>query len=229
MDETMENRLRESQLFCIGKLLASYTHELKNHLAIINESSGLMGDLLEMTMDEEDKTCQRFKKIIGTIGERIAQANTMAKYLNSFGHRMDVPLSNFNVNDLLTEELALIDRGAGTKKVEIKRDLEAQLPSVLNNASLLQFVVFILVQELIEKFADGGVIEIRSHEQDQKIQVRMTAMGQMGRTTGDAGFGQIDEVLQFVVAKMAVGFIRKPPEAETIEIILTIPLVPFLG
>ena len=101
----MENRLRDSQLASLGKLLAGYTHELKNHLAIINESSGLM----------DDRIRERFKKIIVTIGECISQANTMAMYLNRVAHRMDVPASTFNVNDLLIEELALMKRFAAEK------------------------------------------------------------------------------------------------------------------
>ncbi|MCK5515752.1 MAG: hypothetical protein KAI39_02670, partial [Desulfobulbaceae bacterium] len=96
----MENRLRDSQLAFLGKLLAGYTHELKNHLAIINESSGLMDDLLEMSGGGDEKLHKRFKKIIATIGERISRANTMAMYLNRVAHRMDFPLSSCNVNDL---------------------------------------------------------------------------------------------------------------------------------
>ena len=46
MRSQRNNRLREMQLAFIGKLMASLSHENKNHLAIIKESCGLIEDLL---------------------------------------------------------------------------------------------------------------------------------------------------------------------------------------
>lgn len=74
-----------------------------------------MDVLLEMSQGGGDKLHEKFKKIIVTIGECISQANAMAMYLNRVVHRMDHPTSTFNVNDLLIEELALMNRFAAMK------------------------------------------------------------------------------------------------------------------
>lgn len=224
MSVKMENTLRESQLAVIGKLLAGYTHELKNHLAIINESNGLMGDLLDMTEGEDDQTRLRFKKIIVTIGERISQANTMAMYLNSFAHRMDTPLSNFDVNDLLIEELALIDRVARLNNIQIKQNLQDDMPSVFNNPSLFQFAIFTFIHELIGKLSDGDVIEISSLVKNQMIHVYMETTGQWVNTPESSEPDQMEEVLQFVAAKMDIGFKRMVPIPDRLKIILALPL-----
>ncbi len=59
VDKTEERQLREQQLESWGRLLAGLSHELKNHLGIIRESGGLIGDILR----EEAAFLQRFAKM----------------------------------------------------------------------------------------------------------------------------------------------------------------------
>ncbi len=219
----LENTLRDRQLASVGKLLAGYTHELKNHLAIINESSGLMADLLGMTESEDEQTRVRFKKIINTIGERIREANGMANHLNSFAHRMDTSLSSFNVNDLLIEELALIDRVARLKNIRLKVNLQDNIPPITNNPSLFQFIIFMIIQELTNSLAAGSVIEISSHINDQIIRVCLSSTEPLDTIPESPEPDNSDEVLQFVAAKMNIGLNRTPPGSDPYQIILTLP------
>ena len=48
MEPQNGERFRELQLAYLGKLMAGLSHELKNHLAIIKESNGLIEDLLSL-------------------------------------------------------------------------------------------------------------------------------------------------------------------------------------
>lgn len=165
------DHLRECQLAAIGKVLAGYTHELKNHLAIIKETSGLMSDLLDITEGEDEKIRQKFRKIIFTIEERVSEANKMARHLNSFAHRMDTPDSTFNVNDLLDEEIALIERFARLKNIILIKDFSKEVCSTYNNPSLFQFIVFTDIYKIIEECEDSGEIIISSFQQQSDITV----------------------------------------------------------
>jgi len=169
MLDNNENILRDSQLASLGKMLAGYSHELKNHLAIINESAGLMDDLLEMDCSGDERTVKRFKKIISVIGERINQANIMVKHMNSFAHKMDIPVSNFDVNELLNEELAFLDRFFWIKSVSVHKNLQPGLPSVSNNPSLLQFVIFTYMHQIISVMESGSETTLSSQMQGQDI------------------------------------------------------------
>ncbi len=220
----MENRLRDRQLASLGKLLAGYTHELKNHLAIINESSGLMDDLLEMSEGGDDKLHERFKKIIVTIGERISQANAMAMYLNRVAHRMDHPTSTFNVNDLLIEELALMNRFAAMKQISFEQDLQEDIPSVYNNASLLQFIIFSLVNELLEILESGSAIRFVSAMQGQDIEIIIESDGAISNGDELVGSDQMFQILDFAAGKMNLGFNRQVSEGEYQKISLILPV-----
>ena len=168
-DNNNENILRDSQLASLGKMLAGYSHELKNHLAIINESAGLMDDLLEMGSIDDEQSVQRFKRSISLICERINQADTMAKYMNGFAHKMDVPVSNFDVNELLIEELAFLDRFFWIKSASLHKELQPDLPAVSNNPSLLQFVIFTYIHRIIAVIDSGGEITLTSQLKEQDI------------------------------------------------------------
>lgn len=137
--------LREMQLTHYGKLMASLSHDFKNHLAIINESGGLMEDLLLLATPEKPANSERFRKIIGTINERIIQASEMCRFLSSFAHRTDQPLSTFSVTEVIREELYLLRRFAHQKQTDIHFSGAQDLPSIYNNASLLQFALFCII------------------------------------------------------------------------------------
>ena len=175
MLDNKENTLRDSQLASLGKMLAGYSHELKNHLAIINESAGLMGDLLDMGNFENEQTIQRFKKIISVIGERIDKANTMAKYMSRFAHQMDMPISNFDVNELLNEELTFLDRFFWIKSISVQKKLQPELPSVNNNPSLLLFVLFTHILQIIDRIDPGGKIVLSSQMKGPNILITIDA------------------------------------------------------
>lgn len=175
MPDDNEKILRDSQVASLGKMLAGYSHELKNHLAIINESAGLMDDLIEMGSIEDEQSVQRFKKSISLIWERINQADTMAKYMNSFAHKMDIPVSSFDVNELLNEELAFLDRFFWIKSASLQKELQSDLPAVSNNPSLLQFVIFTYIHRIISAIDSGGEIVVSSQLKGQDILIIIEA------------------------------------------------------
>ncbi|MBF0520244.1 MAG: hypothetical protein HQK92_11025, partial [Nitrospirae bacterium] len=48
-NKDLEHEVTNERLRFIAKILSLYTHEIKNHMAIINESVGLMGDIIEFS------------------------------------------------------------------------------------------------------------------------------------------------------------------------------------
>ena len=207
-----ENTLRDHQLVTLGKMLAGYSHELKNHLAIINESAGLMGDLIDMGNIDNEQTLQRFKKIISVIGERINKANSMAKYLSSFAHQMDVPISSFDINELLNEELTFLDRFFWIKSVSVQKKLQSELPSVNNNPSLLLYVLFTHILQIIDRIDSGGEIVLSSQMKGQNIQIIIDAAS-LSAPAADPESGSPDSAsVTYALEKMGIAI-----EEETVD------------
>ncbi|MDW7771791.1 MAG: hypothetical protein SCH71_02780 [Desulfobulbaceae bacterium] len=202
MKHDLEETLREAHLAFLGRLLSAVTHELKNHLAIISESSGLMGDLLEMGKLKEEDTSAKFLKIIRCIAERIDTANTQVKYLNSFGHRMDTPAAVFNVNSVLLEEAALLKKFAGLTGADIVMDLQNDIPSVKSKPALLQFLVFILVNAFLRDAKKGDHFRFVSRKENKHVVIIFEEQRAVGKDEGKETAARDVELIPYIVEKL---------------------------
>lgn len=140
MTEELENTLRIEQLKQQGKILSGFTHELKNHLSVINESNGLLDDYLAMGKIADKELAAKIQTICTRIQERIQTSAKMSQSLNSFSHRTDTPTSTFGINDFIKEQGVFLDRFAMLHGVKIIFNDSDSTVSINNDPSLFQFI-----------------------------------------------------------------------------------------
>lgn len=213
------DRLREMQLAHLGKLMAGLSHEFKNHLAIIKESSGLIEDLL-MLADKEPLDRDRLIKIIAAINERISQAAEMCRFLSGFSHRMDQPLSSFRIADILQEEIYLMSRFARQKQVNLTAAFsEDHLPAIFNDPSLLQLAVFCIIWPALESLDQDGRILISLTQQNNCQEINIHVEGAMKEPPRDNPWQEIlPDVLQILGAELSHRSRQKETEEVAIKI-----------
>ena len=199
-----KDRLREMQLAFVGKLMSGLSHESKNHLAIIRELNGLIEDLLMLEEPGQSANSERFKKNIAGIDDRIKLAAEMCRYLSSFSHRMDQPLSSFSVNDILQEEIYLVHRFARQKQVHLISSLEEDLPPIYNNPSLLQFTVFCILWPALESLVKDSRISIAAVRQDDAAKIIIHLAGQAKKPEDASPWHEmLPEALQILAAELS--------------------------
>lgn len=174
--------LREAHLIFIGRLLAGVSHEFKNHLAVIKELNGLLGDLLS-ARPGGPQDLDRFRQIAATIEERIEQAARQAGYLNRFAHRLSPPCSAFSVNEALQEELSLCNWLSRQRKIDVDISPGADLPAIVSNQALVQLLVFSLVAPCLESLAAGSRIGVATVAEGGGVRIRVWTAG-AAKTTG---------------------------------------------
>jgi len=177
----MENKnedLRFMQLRFIGKILAGFTHEIKNHLAIVKESAGLMGDMIKIGKTVENDSSQ-YLEIIRSIEEQIEKAIVHFTYLNRFSHRMDTELSTFNVNETLEELIALVTRFANQRKISIEKDFQKDISSINNNPSIFQLLVFYLIEEQLTRLDINSRLILKTETANGSIAIRIIPKGKV--------------------------------------------------
>ncbi|MCJ7596564.1 MAG: sensor histidine kinase, partial [Desulfobacterales bacterium] len=76
----------EAGLQFFGKISASISHEIKNVMAIITESAGLMEDLTVLAEKGMPIDPQRLKTHAGKIMTQIRRADEIIKNMNRFSH-----------------------------------------------------------------------------------------------------------------------------------------------
>jgi C4-dicarboxylate-specific signal transduction histidine kinase len=160
----------------IGKILAGFTHEIKNHLAIVKESAGLIGDMIQLGKSTQSDSGQ-YLEIVRSIEEQIERSTTHFTYLNRFSHRMDTPLSTFSVNDSIEELAALLQRFANQKRITIEKNLQEDLAPVHSNPSMLQFLVFTFLEEMLAELDKNSRISIKTEGANNAVAITITPEG----------------------------------------------------
>jgi signal transduction histidine kinase len=182
MDPQYEHELRILQMRFIGKILAGFTHEIKNYIAIINESTGLIGDMMKLGKSPEHDL-PAYLDIIHSIEDHIEKTNGHFRYLNRFAHRMDTPLSSFPINELLEELIALLKRFANQKKINLQQDYANDLPMAYTNPSLLHLIIFIFIEKNLAELEQDSKITIQTALGDKNILVKIIPNGKQREGT----------------------------------------------
>lgn len=90
-----------------GKVNASISHELKNVMAIISETAGLLGDLSDMASNGTPIKPDMLKSCTGSIMEEIQRGFLTIRQMNRFAHSVDTPLESVNLMDVLDLAITL--------------------------------------------------------------------------------------------------------------------------
>ena len=219
MRSQRNNRLREMQLAFIGKLMASLSHENKNHLAIIKESCGLIEDMLMYEEPGQPADPDRYKKNFSVINERIAQAAEMCNFLSGFSHRMDQPLASISVTDVLQEKIYLFRRFATQKQVDLIASFDENLPTIFNDPSLLQFAIFCIVWPALESMEPGNRILIKVVKNSQSVKVIINLEGKIERTENDSPW---EDMLPDVLLMLGAELSRQIDQDGHEEVVVTV-------
>lgn len=102
-----------------GTTTASVSHEIKNCLAIINESAGLLQDLVLLSQKGKPLDPERVNRVASQIIGQIQRADAIVKNLNSFAHSTDVPEKTVDIVEILTLVMALAQRPASNQGVAL--------------------------------------------------------------------------------------------------------------
>lgn len=95
------------ELFCyeslafFGRVNASISHELKNIMAIISETAGLLNDIAEMVADGNAIDSDLLQTSASSIIEEIQRGFNTIRQMNRFAHSVDTPVESVQLKELL--------------------------------------------------------------------------------------------------------------------------------
>lgn len=103
-----------------GKVAASYTHEIKNVLATINEAGGLMQDILALGPEERNAYLDKLPRSLAIVEEQVERGQYLTKQFNAFSHAADHDPAQFNLNETLPMMAALLQRLANRSRIRLE-------------------------------------------------------------------------------------------------------------
>ncbi len=153
VDRTDVGNAGELQFF--GKMTASVSHEIKNVMAIINESAGLLEDYTLMAEKGMPIDPERLKVLSNRVSAQIQRADGIVRNLNSLAHSVD----EFNRSIGLTETLGLAV-GLGGRLADMRGvKLQFQPPSAVGSVTTSPFHLLNLIWRVLDFAMDASGAE----------------------------------------------------------------------
>jgi light-regulated signal transduction histidine kinase (bacteriophytochrome) len=158
---------RYESLAFFGKVNASISHELKNVMAIISETAGLLSDLSEMASTGATVAPEMLNSCTTSIVEEIQRGFATIRQMHRFAHSVDTPVQSVNlmdVIDLVVNLASYLSFAGETRIIPCKNNN----PTALTCPFLLQAVVYQALVYTFENTGPGAEITISIQPQNDQ-------------------------------------------------------------
>ena len=145
----------------IGKITASATHEIRNVLAIVKESAGLIDDLMQAAVTHGPLDGDRVFKATQRIEAQVARGAELITSLNRFAHSMDHDRQSVDLCEEARHVVFLSQRFARKKMQTVMAEPSDGTPGFTANSLAVQMALFAGVELLMEELPEGAAIEVR--------------------------------------------------------------------
>jgi two-component system, NtrC family, sensor kinase len=152
---TMQGHLLQTEkMAAIGKLAAGVAHEINNPLTGVLTNSSLM--LKDLSPDDPWR-----EDLQGIVNETL-RCRKIVKGLLDFARQTKPQKQSLNLNQIVTDVLALVRNQASFRDVAIQADLDTSLPSVMADGDQMKQVFLNIVLNAADAMPRGGELRILS-------------------------------------------------------------------
>ncbi|MBI1884595.1 MAG: response regulator [Chlamydiae bacterium] len=161
LKETEAELIRSEKFAAIGELITGITHELNNKLTPI---LGYAQIFKTMKLDE------KIARYMDIIEESALNAKRIVESLLKFSRNTPPQKAYCNLNDKMKETLSLIEPHVHKNNIQLKVELDPQLPRTMADPSLIgQAFLNILNNGWQAMEEKGGELGVKSYSKDGKI------------------------------------------------------------
>lgn len=156
----------------MGRITASVAHEMKNVLAIIKESTGLMEDILSLGEGDPAAHKEKFSRVISNIGQQVGRGVDLATRLNRFAHCPDEIVSSVDLNQVVDQIVVLSRRFAKSKQVSLEADLKEKSVILVTDPFRVHMLLFNCISVLLDLAQAGtqlNVVPVQPDHETAKV------------------------------------------------------------
>jgi two-component system NtrC family sensor kinase len=170
--------IEASKLASVGELAAGIAHEINNPVAIMVEEAGWIGDLMEDVVFDKREDRSEFEKAIKQIETQGKRCKEITHKLLSFARQTDSTVQDVDIKTVIEEMVALSSQRTKYSLVQIRTEVEQNLPSIRASISELQQVFFNLINNAIDAMENqGGTLTISGKQENSFIVINVTDTG----------------------------------------------------
>jgi len=168
--------MRSAKLASIGELATGLAHEINNPLAIISAEQTNISDLVSELDVNNEKTGQIYDSI-KQCKDQIQRCASITGKMLQFGRKQDSNLESTDVRPRLLEITALLKRRANVRNIEIKLEVQKDLPQVLVDPIEFEQVIVNLINNAIDALPQGGLIILEAFQRDNYVHLNVNDNG----------------------------------------------------
>jgi signal transduction histidine kinase len=157
MPDTNAEQPGYAELF--GQVTRSATHEIKNELAVINEQSHLISEMLELAAKGREPDPARLHQLIGRVIERVSRADQAVRRLNAFAHTAEENGPPCDAVKCVELMCGLFARQAALHGVTLEQDTPDAMSVGLSSLDC-QRLVWRCLATVVEAAARGSVVRL---------------------------------------------------------------------
>jgi len=132
--------MEEQDLLFFCKVNAAISHELKNILAIVSETAGLLNDLTELAKMGKPIAPPMLENCTTNIMEGIQRGFSTIKEMNRFAHSVDEPMRKANIAEIL--ELMVNLSSYLSFAAKVRCDFDPEVPEIFTSPFRLQQIIY---------------------------------------------------------------------------------------
>jgi signal transduction histidine kinase len=149
--------IRAEKLESVGRLAAGIAHEVKNPLAIMLTGLDYLASAPACVDPNVGMVCQDMKDALG-------RADTVIRGLLDFAASQELGVQPENLNEALERALKLLRHDLNRNRIEVNKQLAANLPIVMLDRAKMEQVFVNLIINAIYAMPNGGTLTVRTFD-----------------------------------------------------------------
>jgi two-component system NtrC family sensor kinase len=142
-----------------------------------------------MEYSKEFPEKERFLGMVGAIIQSIHRCRSITHRLLGFARRMEVQIEVLDLNEIIKETLTFLEKEAMYRNIDLKVELDEELPGIASDRGQLQQVFLNLLNNAFAAVEDGGCVSVVTWEKD---------LDNVAVCVQDNGCGMSDETLKHI-------------------------------
>ena len=148
----------------LAAMTASATHEVRNVLAIIKESAGLIGDMAHAAGERGVMDREKVFRALDRIETQVKRGADLLTNLNRLSHTLDHGLAPVDLREEVEQMLFRGQRFARKRGQQVVAGSRTEGCTVTVNPLHLHMVLFAALERCLETMPDGSTVTVGVHQ-----------------------------------------------------------------
>lgn len=159
-DRQDERERLQAQNTELATLAGGLAHEIRNPLSTIGMNLELLAEELE---NEESARSRRMLKRISNLQGECRHLEDILNAFLQFARAGELNLEESSLNEIVSEHVAFLEPQADSLNIELRPHLDADLPLVMMDRSLMKQALVNLVRNALDAMPKGGSLDFLTH------------------------------------------------------------------